>query len=192
MALDGRPWHLRNDDAVVAGMDRHLEWHKVARRLFGVPGHVSVPAPDYDSPIAGWDPGVVRALRDHLEATTRRNWIDAVAGELHVSEFMLYGVFADLVLGDLEPHQGPLCHNYYERASLNFTDVRAFAADMPEAAVGAMITSHSHTPREVRLDAFRRCAEVVGGYPGPLAAGCRSRPSPRSNGAARGNGAAST
>ena len=55
--------------------------------------------------------------------------------------------------------------------TLSFADGRAFAAEMPEDAVGAMITSHSQTPREVRRDAFRLCAEVIGGYPGPLTAG---------------------
>jgi len=168
LAPGGRPWHFRHDDAVVAGMDRHLDWHKVARRLLGVAGHVSAPAPDYISPIAVWDPIVVRELTAHIAATTGRDWMDAVAGELHVSEFMLYGVFVDHVLGDLEPYRGPLCHNYYERAPLSFADGRAFAANMPSDAVGAMITSHSQTPRDVRLDAFRLCAEVVGGYPGPL------------------------
>ena len=170
LAREGRPLHFRRDDAVVARMDRHLEWHNVARRLLGVPGRVSAPAPDYISPIAVWDPAVVRQLTAHIASTTGRNWVDAVAGELHVSEFMLYGIFVDHVLGGITPYQGPLCHNYYERAPLSFADGRAFAAQMPSDAVGAMITSHSRTPRAVRLDAFRLCAEVVGGYPGAVMA----------------------
>ena len=168
VAPDGQPWHFRHDDAVVAGMDRHLTWHNVARKLLAVSGRASAPAPDYVSPIAVWDPVVVRALMEHIEDTTGKDWIDAVAGELHVSEFMLYGIFADHVLGGMRPHQGPLCHNYYERVPLDHTGARAFAARMPSGALGAMISSHSGTPVRVRHDAFRACAELVRGFTGPL------------------------
>jgi hypothetical protein len=180
IAHDGRPWHFRRDDAVVAGMDRHLGWHNVARKLLAVPGRVTAPAPDYISPIAVWDPEIVRALMAHLADTTGKHWIDAVAGEVHVSEFMLYGVFADHVLDGVTSFQGPLCHNYYERSPLSFADAQEFASRMPSNALGAMISSHSRTPAEVRHDAFRYCAEVVGGYAGPLASRARegSRRSP--------------
>jgi hypothetical protein len=160
---DGRLLHFRWDGAVATGMDRHLLWHDVARRLLGLPGTVSAPAPDYVSPIIAWDPAVVRSLLEHIAEATGRNWIDAVAGQLHVSEFMIYGVFVDHVLGGIPPFRGPLCHNYYDRVPLTPAAARAFAHDMPPRALGAMISSHSQTPKAVRRDAFRRCAEIVEG-----------------------------
>jgi hypothetical protein len=36
--------------------------------------------------------------------------VDAVAGQLHVSEFVLYGVFLDLILGGMAQVDQPLCH----------------------------------------------------------------------------------
>jgi hypothetical protein len=160
---NGRLRHFRNDGAVTPGMDRHVLWHNVARRLLGVSGVVSAPAPDYISPIIVWDPAVVRSLMDHIADSTGQYWMDAIARELHVSEFIIYGVFMDEVVGDLAPFEGPICHNYYERTPLSLTDARAFAGQMPSDAIGAMISSHSHTPDDVRRDAFRRCAEVVEG-----------------------------
>jgi hypothetical protein len=160
---DGRSWHFRRDRAVTVGMDRHLLWHKVARKLLRVPGAVTAPAPDYISPIAVWDPAVVRSLMARIEDTTGRSWMDAVAGELHVSEFIIYGVFVDHVLGGGKPFDGPLCHNYYERIPLSADDARAFADEMPSEALGAMISSHSRTPSDVRREAFRRCAQLVNG-----------------------------
>jgi len=157
---NGGLWHFRRDGAVTAGMDRHLLWHMVARRLLGVPGIVSPPAPDYISPIAVWDPAVVRSLMVHIADTTGRSWMDAVARELHVSEFMLYGVFVDHVIGGA-PFEGPVCHNYYERVPLSPAEARAFADQMPSDAFGAMISSHSHTPRNVRRETFRRCEQIV-------------------------------
>ena len=94
--------------------------------------------------------------------------MDAVAGELHVSEFVLYGVFVDHVLGGTS-FGGPLCHNYYERTPLSPADAQAFAEQMPSNALGAMISSHSHTPQHVRREAFRRCAEITGGNSSKLA-----------------------
>ena len=114
----GRPWHFRNDGAITRDMERHLLWHDVARRLLGVSGVVSAPAADYVSPIAVWDPKVVRAFTEHIEISTGRNWIDAIAAELHFSEFIAYGVFVDHVLGGVPAFGGPLCHNYYERVTL--------------------------------------------------------------------------
>jgi hypothetical protein len=159
---DGRLRHFRREGAVTAGMDRHLLWHNVARKLLGLEGIVAAPAPDYISPITVWDPAVVRSLMEHIAETTGRDWMDAVAGELHVSEFMLYGVFVDSILGGIAPFAGPLCHNYYERIPLSPADAHAFADQMPPDALGAMISSHSHTPFEVRQEAFQRCGEMVG------------------------------
>ena len=84
--------------------------------------------------------------------------MDAVAGELHVSEFVLYGVFVDDVLGGFAPFDGPLCHNYYERTPLSPADVSAFADRMPPRALGAMISSHSAHTSDVRRETFRQCA----------------------------------
>jgi hypothetical protein len=158
---NGRPWHFRVDHAVTADMERHLVWHNVARQLLGLPGVVSAPAPEYVSPITVWDPAVVRSLIEHIADTTGRNWIDAVAGQLHISEFVLYGVFVDHVRGEMAPYAGPLCHNYYERVPLTPADARAFADEMPPNALGAMISSHSHTPHDLRRDTFRRCAQIA-------------------------------
>ena len=160
---NGRLRHFRNDRAVTSGMNRHLLWHNVARRLLGVSGSVSAPAPDYISPITVWDPAVVRCLTEQIADSAGRAWMDAVAGELHVSEFVIYGVFVDQVLGGVPPFTGPLCHNYYERIPLSRTDARAFADHMPSDALGAMISSHSNTPHRVRRKAFHWCGEIVEG-----------------------------
>jgi hypothetical protein len=158
---DGRLSYFRKDDAVTVGMDRHLLWHRVSRKLLGLPGSVSAPAPDYVSPITVWDPAIVRDLLTHIAETTGRNWIDAVSGQLHFSEFMIYGVFVDHVLEGRTPFSGPLCHNYYRRVPLRASEARGFADETPQTAIGAMISSHSHTAQDVRRATFRQCAQVV-------------------------------
>jgi hypothetical protein len=160
---NGRPRHYRKDRAVTARMERHVLWHNVARRLLGLPGVAVPPLPDYVSPIIVWDPIVVRSMVGRIADSTGRNWVDAVAGQLHVSEFVVYGVFADHLVGGMTPLDGDLCHNYYDRVPLSQADATAFAERMPTNALGAMISSHSHTPHDVRQEAFRRCRQIAEG-----------------------------
>lgn len=158
---NGRLWYYRREGAVTADMHRHVLWHNVARKLLGVPGVAVPPLPDYVSPISVWDPMVVRSLIEHIADSTGRNWVEAVGGQLHVSEFMVYGVFVAQVLGGTVPRDGALCHNYYERIPLGAADAVAFADQMPPEALGVMISSHSRTRHEVRSEAFRRCREII-------------------------------
>ena len=129
--------------------------------LLGLPGVAAPPLPDYISPISVWDPVVVRSLLTHIADSTGRNWVDAVASQLHVSEFVVYGVFVDHVLGGTVPRDRALCHNYYERVPLSPADAAAFADQMPPNALGVMISSHSRTHHEVRRETFRRCRHIA-------------------------------
>jgi hypothetical protein len=158
---NGGLWHYRKDDAVTAGMKRHVLWHNVARGLLGLPGVAVPPLPDYVSPISVWDPIVVRSMLTHIADSTGRNWVDAVASQLHVSEFVVYGVFVDHVLDGTVPRDGAVCHNYYERVPLTRADAAAFADEMPPTALGVMISSHSRTHHEVRREVFRRCQQIA-------------------------------
>jgi hypothetical protein len=161
-ADNGRLRHYRKELAVTASMKRHVLWHNVARKLLGVPGVAVPPLPDYVSPICVWDPVIVRSLLEHITDSTGESWVDAVGGQLHVSEFFLYGVFVDHVLGGIVPRHEDLCHNYYKRIPLSAVDAAAFADEMPANALGVMISSHSRTRHEVRAMAFSRCREIAG------------------------------
>jgi hypothetical protein len=152
----------RADDAVHDGMPRHVLWHGVARRLLGLPAAPPPPLPDYVGPFGVWDPAMVRAMQQRIAETTGRSWLDAFTGELHISEFIVYGVFMDQVIGTPPLVDKRFCHNYYERTPLSTESAVAFADRMSPEAIGIMISSHSGTPREVRLAAARRCAERIG------------------------------
>jgi hypothetical protein len=56
------------------------------------------PAPDYINMVA-WRMDTARALLDHIEKTTGKGWIRAVISSREISECMIYGRFADEVLG---------------------------------------------------------------------------------------------
>ena len=118
LTVDGRTAYCRVDGAVTAQMGRHVQWHKVARRLLQLPEAAELPLPDYVSAMSVWDSAVLIELKSRLEQVSGRNWLEMVASELHVSEFMLYGVFVDEVLRDRAALQTPLCQEGYAKPSL--------------------------------------------------------------------------
>jgi hypothetical protein len=151
----------READAVSEKLERHVLWHQVARELLGLPKAQTPPLPDYVTPLNFWDPAVVRAMQDRISETTGQNWLEAFTSQLHISEFIVYGVFVDEALHaskPLPPADTTICHNNWSRRPLDHAEAIAFADAMDPNAVAMMISSHSHTPREIRLAAARRCS----------------------------------
>jgi hypothetical protein len=154
---DGRVRFYRSDNAVHENMPRHVLWHDVARRLLGLSPAGPPPLPDYISAFNVWDGRVVLALLEHIERSTGRTWLDAVASELHVSEFILYGVFVDSVLGeaaDVFTADSMLCHSYWHTQPLDRAAATEFVRDRAPEDVAVMISAKSHTPLDVRAEAL--------------------------------------
>jgi hypothetical protein len=154
----------REEKGVTADMQRHVIWHRVARELFGLPSAPPPPLPDYVSPLNVWDPAVVRAMQRRISEVTGRSWLDAFNAQMHISEFILYGVFVDEVLSASAPRPPTditISHNYWERTPLDHEAAIAFASRLGPDAIAMMISAKSETPDDVRRAAIRRCAEMV-------------------------------
>ncbi|HEV2779864.1 MAG TPA: DUF6492 family protein [Actinophytocola sp.] len=162
LRVDGRPYLYRAEGAIHGGMRRHVLWHQVARDLLGLPPPTAPPLPDYVSAIGVWDPPVVRAMQQRITDVTGRHWLDAFTSRLHISEFIVYGVFVDEGRDVARPPtDATLCHTYYEQTPLDLEAALAFADNLKPEAIGMMIAGNSGTPHEVRRAAIRRCAEIV-------------------------------
>lgn len=162
--IDGQVCLYREDGGVTARMKRHVIWHRVARELLGLPPAPPPPLPDYVGPVGFWAPATVRALQERIRAMTAQDWLDAFNSKVHISEFILYGVFVEEMPGAQPgrvPILGDLCHNYYERTPMNREAAIAFAEQIKSEAIAMMISSKSHTPIDVRHAAIRRCLDVV-------------------------------
>jgi uncharacterized protein DUF6492 len=162
--VDGRLSLYREEKGVTADMERHVIWHRVARQLFGLPPAPPPPLHDYVSPLNFWDPRIVRAMQQRIADVTGRNWLDVFNSQLHISEFILYGVFVDEVLsasGTRPPSDITFSHNNWQRTPLDHDAAVAFADRLGPEAIAMMISAKSHTPEDVRRAAIRRCAEIV-------------------------------
>jgi len=77
----------------------NTRWHQVAARLLGLPVHES-----YNTSYVGnaiyWKRENLSRMQAQVEEITGRSWIVSVARQLHLSEYVLYGMFAEHVLGE--------------------------------------------------------------------------------------------
>jgi Family of unknown function (DUF6492) len=156
--LDGRVRFYRKGAAVDENLPRHVIWHNLARRLLGVPP-AQPPFPDYIHSPGVWERRKVLAMQDRIREVTGRPWLDVFAGQLHISESTLYGVFVDEVLGEhanVTPVDSMLCHTCWQTSPLSLPEVEKFMDEMPAEDIAVWITSRSDTPIEVRRAALAR------------------------------------
>ncbi|SEG73600.1 hypothetical protein SAMN05444920_10496 [Nonomuraea solani] len=162
--IDGRVLLHRLENGVHPLMTRHVLWHHVARDLLKLPPPPEPPLPDYMSPLTFWEPATVRKLQERLRETTGRHWVDAFGSRLHVSEFMLYGIYVDEVLSATDgrpPSDTAICHKSPDESPMDLRTALDFAERLGPDAIGMMISSKSGTPHDVRRAAIRHGTEVA-------------------------------
>jgi len=76
----------------------HAPWHRAASALLGLPPS-DYHAADYVDQIVTWRRTNVRGLLARIGETTGRDPIEVLAATPHFSEYILYGVYCDKVLG---------------------------------------------------------------------------------------------
>ena len=162
---NGRIRFYRSPDAITESLPRHVDWHRASCALLGVPER-PLPRPDYVSAFNAWSPAVVRGLLARIEQVGGRDWITAFSSRLTVSEFILYGVHVDQVLGDAAPVQpvtSMLCHSYWETEPLDQSAASAFVEQVGPDDLAVMISAKSYTPLPVRRQALQRAAAIKAG-----------------------------
>jgi Family of unknown function (DUF6492) len=167
---DGRVPLYRRMGEVDERLPRHVIWNKVARELLGLPG-ADPPFPDYVSAFGVWDRASVLAVQQRIQEVTGRHWFDAVTAQLHFSEWTLYGVFLDEVVGvnDVCTTDSSRCHSYWDTTPLDFSEARAFVAALAPDDVAVMINAKSYTPVDVRRAALASlAAEILRPQPSTL------------------------
>jgi hypothetical protein len=157
---DGVVRFYRKPNAIDEQLPRHVIWHQTARALLGLPP-AQPPYTDYISSLMAWDPAIVRRMLARVTDVAGRSWTTAIAGQLHFSEWTLYGVFVDDVLGAPATSfasDDSLCLAHWGTTPLNPDTAAEFLSGLRATDVAAMISAKSGTPLAVRRDAFARCS----------------------------------
>lgn len=156
-APDGKARLYRLDDGVGESLPRHVRWHAVAHELLGLPPPPPPPLPDYVSPLVPWDRHLVDRMLKRIEDVTGRRWTEAVGKELHFSECILYGAYADTFeqAENVSLTADSLCHSYWdpvigEHVPLTVAQAAEWLDSLGPNDIAYMISAKSHTPMHIR------------------------------------------
>ncbi len=122
----------------------HRLWHQAAGALLGLPPSDFYGA-EYIDQLVVWRRSVAKALVARIEDVGGRDWRATLARTPHFAEYILYGVFADRVLGleaaGLYAEPRSLCHSRWEGAFQGAADEDAFVAALRPEHVSCLVQS---------------------------------------------------
>jgi hypothetical protein len=130
--------------------DLHRQWHETAARLLGLPLENWL-IPDYIGNLITWRKENVVQLCAQLEKVSGRSWIETLAREWHWSEYILYGMYVDVMLGDraeVYPIGHNLCHDYWFPKLMDDGELQRWIAQLESDQVAVMISAKSGIPVE--------------------------------------------
>jgi hypothetical protein len=125
--------------------DNHQRWCQMAHRLLGVSGYQDKNScPNYIGNLIVWRQANVVAMCDRIEQISGKSWQETLAATATFSEYFLYGVFVDKVLGETAHHfpdWSPLCHEYWEPEMLTDSQLAEFWAKVQPDNIAVMISA---------------------------------------------------
>lgn len=152
--------------------------YEAAYRLLGLEGYrYGVTRPNYIGNLISWRQTNVIALCDRLEQVGGRPWLETLARAKTLSEYILYGVFVDQVLGNASGHSydwSPLCHEYWRPCPLDDYQLAEFFAAVQPHHVAVMISAKAR----IAPDRYRHHLHRYSREP---ATPCPDEPSARAN-----------
>lgn len=131
----------------------HRNWTDHAHGLNGLAAP-RFPSHDYINNLVSWRRDHVVAMLGHIEATTGKNWLAAIASRRSFSECQIYGAFADKVLNG-QGHwlgHGALCQTYWSGDALTRETIGNFVNEMSDGQVAIGIQSFTGTDPVVLRD----------------------------------------
>ena len=151
LIVEGRVPIFREEKEFYQTSSDSQKWAEVARRLLRLPAWRSPYGIGYVGPGGFWRRDVLLKLREFVSNGRGENdWLYQVARNITFSEYMLYGVYVDQVLGlatsghyAFDRH---MCHEYWGTSPMNGAELKDFRGQLPDEHFLAMINAKSHTP----------------------------------------------
>lgn len=157
LVRDGRVRLYRNPRKVE--LASHRAWHAAAGRLLGLPPSDWRGA-EYVDALVVWRRDAAIAMTRRIEAVTGRSWQVALSRTPHFSEYVLYGVFVDQVLGfeaaGVWPEPLSLCHTRWSGDFADAADEEAFVKAVRPGQVSCLIQSTIDLTPDRRRELYAR------------------------------------
>lgn len=151
---------------VTSDMPNHIEWHRTARLLLGLPAPEQPPLPDYICGMVSWDPVTVRDMLVHVERVAGGSWIRAVTSRMAFSEAILYGTYVRAFSSaDTRTYAraDSLCASHWEPVELTISAAGEFLESVRASDIAVQVQSTSSTPTGVRRTLIDQASAKVGG-----------------------------
>lgn len=163
-ARDGKTRLYRRPRGIVAGMP-HVKWHKnISRLLARTPD--PLPMDDYVGNLISWDTKLVAAACKRVESVTGKPWHVACTQARLVSEYLLYGLYIDSILGaesaPIWHDERSWCHTYWGPGPLPPSKVEEFVDSIAPDDVAFSVAGYTETDRDVTHKAALLVLERVG------------------------------
>jgi hypothetical protein len=146
-------------DPVPSGLASHQSWQRAAGRLLGLPD-TGFHGGEYIDPLVTWRPDVARGLVRRIEEISGRNWVATLARTQHFAEYVLYGVYADKILGldaaGHVPETQSLSHPMWSGSFENDDAIDAFVDALEPQHAACLIQSTLAESIERRREVFER------------------------------------
>ncbi|WP_045014306.1 DUF6492 family protein [Bradyrhizobium sp. LTSP849] len=147
-----------------ANANSHRLWHLSASKLLGLPADEFHDGEYVDS-IVLWRRSVVHKMIERIEGVAKVDWQVILGRTKHFSEYILYGVFAERVMGleDAKLSIAPksLCHTRWTDAFLSVDDETNFINSIDPRMIGICIQSTIPLPMSKRRDLFDRAVSFL-------------------------------
>ena len=154
----GRVRLFERPDEIDARLPDHVRWHRSAEKLLGLEP-ADLPMPGFISSLVSWRRASALALLEQIERTTGRQWLRALAAAWDVSEYTLYGRFAEDVLGVGDGHfvsTSPLCQDYYKRVPLSAPALETFLDRVGSEQFAVSVTSKAGMKPDEYVEVLER------------------------------------
>jgi hypothetical protein len=114
-----------------ADMDSEIgrKWKNSAKKLLGLPSQNSY----YDlyvSQVITWRRDNLIQLYELIEENFEQDWMEVIAGVRDLSEYVLYGIFANYVKGEnsghYDDHRQKICRSYWKDYPMSHEELKEF------------------------------------------------------------------
>lgn len=147
MVYDGDMLHLQRTPGPPP-KPTHERWHRESGRLLGLEP-CNWYGSDYIGQLVTWRCDTVRQMTQRITETAGKHWAKVICNTLHLSEYILYGIFVECALGFERARAVPvseeLCHcswHYHSHSDAGELDVEAFLAELGPKQVAVLIQSN--------------------------------------------------
>ncbi|NJP12674.1 MAG: hypothetical protein HC866_27085 [Leptolyngbyaceae cyanobacterium RU_5_1] len=120
------------------------DWGLAATKLLGLSyTHL----PNYVTGIISWRRDNVLKMYNHIESVSGRGHVETIASSWHLSEYVLYGTFADYVLKEDSGHYwdaGRTCKEYWSTENMTDEQLEQFFGDIEPGIIAAMVSAKAN------------------------------------------------